>query len=160
MQGTYTKSSVPDELGDNTKGTRNTEEDGVVVLLVKAVAIMSARCTHTQVAFEISSLGKKDTRVGIDIGPRVCSCQLLDSRIDAKETTAQLTLGLAGFKKNVGHNLVDLADELEEGVVREVLERKLSLSGVSGVLTVSAYMPSLQLRERFSRQLTVFRRTA
>ena len=34
----YTKSSVPDELSDNTESTRDTEEDGVVVLLVKTVA--------------------------------------------------------------------------------------------------------------------------
>jgi hypothetical protein len=35
---TYTKGSVPDELGDDTEGSGDTEEDGVKVLLVEAVA--------------------------------------------------------------------------------------------------------------------------
>jgi hypothetical protein len=46
----------------------------------------------------------------------------------------QPTLGLAGFEEDVGNNLVDLADELEEGVLREVFERKLALGCVTGIL--------------------------
>lgn len=51
---TYTKSPVPDELRNNTKGTGDTEEDGVEVLLVETV------------------VSKEDTRVGVDVGPGVC----------------------------------------------------------------------------------------
>lgn len=51
---TYTESSVPDELRNNTKGTGDTEEDGVEVLLVETV------------------VSKEDTRVGVDVGPGVC----------------------------------------------------------------------------------------
>lgn len=36
--GTYTKGAVPNQLGGNTKGTRDTEEDGVEVLLGETVA--------------------------------------------------------------------------------------------------------------------------
>lgn len=51
---TYTKSTVPDELRNNTKGTGDTEEDGVEVLLVETI------------------VSKEDTRVGVDVGPGVC----------------------------------------------------------------------------------------
>lgn len=51
---TYTESSVPDELRNNTKGTGDTEEDGVEVLLVETV------------------VSKEDTRVGVNVGPGVC----------------------------------------------------------------------------------------
>lgn len=47
-------------------------------------------------------------------------------------------LGLAGLEEDVGDDLVDLADELEEGVLRQVLEGELSLRGVSRVLHSSA----------------------
>lgn len=42
-------------------------------------------------------------------------------------------LGLAGLEENFGDDLVDLANELEHVVVREVLERELALSGVARV---------------------------
>lgn len=45
----------------------------------------------------------------------------------------RLTLGLAGLEENVGDDLVDLSNELEERVIRQVLEGKLSLGSVSGV---------------------------
>lgn len=51
----HAEGTVPDELRGNTKGTRNTEEDGVEVLLVETV------------------VGEEDTRVGVDIGPGVWS---------------------------------------------------------------------------------------
>jgi hypothetical protein len=35
----HTESSVPDELGDNTECSRDTEEDSVEVLLVETVAV-------------------------------------------------------------------------------------------------------------------------
>lgn len=111
----HTESSVPDELRSNTESSGNTEQDGVEVLLVETV------------------VGKEDTRVGIHVGPGVwdvskgCYCD-----------TEWLTLGLSGLKKDVGDNLVDLTDKLEEWVIGEVLEGKLSLSSVSRVLSVSA----------------------
>jgi hypothetical protein len=51
--------------------------------------------------------------VGVDVGPGV--------------------LGLAGSEEDVRDELVELADELEELVVGEVLERELALGGVTGV---------------------------
>jgi hypothetical protein len=47
------------------------------------------------------------------------------------------TLGLAGLEEDVGDDLVDLADELEERVLGQVLEGELSLGGVSRVLPLA-----------------------
>jgi hypothetical protein len=52
------------------------------------------------------------------------------------------TFSLAGLEEDVGHNLVHLSNELEEGVVGEVLKRELALSGVSRVLMISSWRPS------------------
>jgi hypothetical protein len=57
---------------------------------------------------------EEDTRVGVHVGPGV--------------------LGLTGGEENVGDEVVELTDELEELVVGEVLEGELPLSLVSGVL--------------------------
>jgi hypothetical protein len=62
----HTEGSVPDELGDNTECSRDTEEDGVEVLLVETVASLSV------VFWLVDLLSEEDTRVGIDIGPGVC----------------------------------------------------------------------------------------
>lgn len=59
----HTKSSVPDELRNNTKGTGNTKEDGVEVLLVETV------------------VSKEDTGVGIDIGPGVLGLTGLEENV-------------------------------------------------------------------------------
>ena len=59
-------------------------------------------------------LGEKDTRVSIDVWPWV--------------------FGLSSLEQDVGHELVDLSDELEHGIIGEVFERKFSLSSVSRVL--------------------------
>jgi hypothetical protein len=61
----HTESSVPDELGDDTECSRDTEEDGVEVLLVETVASLSV------VSLVVDLLSEEDTRVGIDIGPGV-----------------------------------------------------------------------------------------
>lgn len=50
----HAEGAVPDELGGDTEGARDTEEDGVEVLLVEAV------------------VGEEDTGVGVDVGPGVC----------------------------------------------------------------------------------------
>jgi hypothetical protein len=54
----HAEGTVPDELGRDTEGTRDTEEDGVEVLLVEAV------------------VGEEDTRVSVDVGPGVWSQRL------------------------------------------------------------------------------------
>jgi hypothetical protein len=56
---------------------------------------------------------EEDTRVSINVGVGV--------------------LGLAVLGKNTGSNLVDLADELEHGVIGQVLLRKLALGDVARV---------------------------
>jgi hypothetical protein len=94
LQG-HTESSVPDELSGHTESSRDTEEDGVVVLLGESVGV------------------QQDSGMRVDVGPRV--------------------LGLSSLQQDVGRNLVDLGDELEELVIRDVLERKLPLRSVSGV---------------------------
>lgn len=58
-------------------------------------------------------VGQESTRMGVDIRPRV--------------------LRLASLKKDVRDDVVDLADELEERVLGEVLESELALSSVAGV---------------------------
>jgi len=52
------------------------------------------------------------------------------------ERQRRLTLRLAGLEENVGDNLVDLANELEERVIRQVLEGEFTLGSVSRVLRV------------------------
>lgn len=59
----HTESSVPDELRNNTKGTGDTEEDGVEVLLVETV------------------VSKEDTRVGVDVGPGVLGLTGLEENV-------------------------------------------------------------------------------
>lgn len=51
--------------------------------------------------------------MGVDIGPGV--------------------LGLTLLQQHVGHNLVELGDQLEHGVVGQVLQGKLTLAGVTWV---------------------------
>ena len=91
-----TEGTVPDQLGGDSHGAGNSEENGVEGLLGETV------------------VNKEDSRVGVDVGPRV--------------------LGLTGGEESVGNNLVQLADELEELVIGEVLESELTLSLVTGVL--------------------------
>lgn len=90
-----TDGAVNDELGKHTKGTGDTEEDGVEVLLFEAVVL------------------EEDTGVGVDVGEGV--------------------LGLAVLGKNAGGDLVDLGDEVEHGVVGQVLEGELALGDVTRV---------------------------
>ena len=61
-------------------------------------------------------VGQEDARVGINIRPRI--------------------FGPTSFQKNVGRDLVDLTDHLEERVIRKVLEREFALGGVTRVLHV------------------------
>ena len=46
---------------------------------------------------------------------------------------AKLTLGFTGLEEDVGNDLVDLTDELEERVLGEVLQGEFSLSSVSRI---------------------------
>lgn len=78
-----TDSAVNDKLRQHTNGTRDTEEDSVVLGLSQAIVL------------------QENTRMSIDVGPRV--------------------LGLAVLGKNLGSDLVDLADELEHGILGQVL---------------------------------------
>ena len=57
--------------------------------------------------------------MGINIRPRVFS--------------------LTGFQKNVGRDVVNLADQLEQGIIRKVLEREFALGSVTRVLHVVRY---------------------
>ena len=59
-------------------------------------------------------MSQKDTRVSINIRPGV--------------------LGLASLEENVWHEVVDLTNKLEEWVFGQVLQRKFTLSSVTGVL--------------------------
>ena len=87
--------AVDDELGKDTKGAGNAEQDGVVVLLGEAVVL------------------EEDTGVGIDVREGV--------------------LGLAVLGEDTRSDLVDLGDEVEHGVLGEVLESELALADVAGV---------------------------
>ena len=65
----------------------------------------------------------------------------------------KLTLGLTGLEENVGDDLVDLTDELEERVLGEMLQGEFSLSSVSRIglsedgVTVTWYdLSTLQCR--------------
>ena len=46
---------------------------------------------------------------------------------------AKLTLGFTGLEEDVGDDLVDLTDELEERVLGEMLQSEFSLSSVSRI---------------------------
>ena len=91
----HAKSTVDDQLGQDTNGTGNTEQDGVVVGLSQAVVL------------------EENTRVGIDVGEGV--------------------LGLAVLGQDTGGDLVDLADQLEHGVIGKLAQSKLALGDVTGV---------------------------
>ena len=58
-------------------------------------------------------MGEEDTRVGIDVGPGV--------------------LGLASLEEDVRNKVVDLADELEHLVIRQVLQGEFTLSSVARI---------------------------
>lgn len=88
-------SAIDDELGEHTESTRDTKEDGVVVLLGEAVVL------------------QENTGVGVNVGVWV--------------------LGLSVLGEDTGGDLVDLADELEHGVIGQVLLGKLALGDVAGV---------------------------
>lgn len=98
-----TDGAVDDQLGKDTDGAGNTEEDGVVVCLGETVVL------------------EEDTRVGIDVGEGV--------------------LGLAVLSEDTRGDLVDLADEVEHGVVGHLLCGVVSIcairKGVSVRLTLS-----------------------
>lgn len=68
---TYTESSVPDELGDNSERSGDTEKDSVEVLLVQAVARVFVSLDAGRSQFSL--LSEEAARVGIDIGPWVCA---------------------------------------------------------------------------------------
>ena len=91
----HTQSTVPDQLGQHSETTGDTEENGVEVLLNQTIG------------------REEDTRVGIDVGPGV--------------------LGLAVLEENAGSDGVDLGDELEEGIVGDVLQGELTLASVTGI---------------------------
>lgn len=91
----HAKSTVDDQLGQDTQGARHTEQDGVVVGLGQAVVL------------------QEHTRVGINVGVRV--------------------LGLAVLGQDTGRDLVDLADQLEHGVIGQLAQGKLALRDVAGV---------------------------
>ena len=80
---------------------------------------------------------EEDARVAVDVGPRV--------------------LGLAVLGENVGDRLVDRANNLEEGIVGHVLERKLALGGVARIRLAQHSMAvtgdNLAAVERIPRKL-------
>jgi hypothetical protein len=89
------KSPVPEELGEDTDGAGDTEEDSVVAVLGEAV------------------VHEEDTAVGVDVGVRV--------------------LGLTVLGEDTRDDLVDRGDDLEQGVVGEVLLAELTLGNVPRV---------------------------
>ena len=57
---TSTKRTIPDQLSRNTKRTRHTEEHSVELHLVETI------------------MGQENTRMGVDVGPRVLSLASLN----------------------------------------------------------------------------------
>jgi len=90
-----TQSTVPDDTRKDTQGTGDTEQDGVVVLLLQLVVL------------------QQHTTVGINIRPRVS--------------------GLTVLSENLGDHIVQLSDQLEHGVLRQVLHGELTLTSVSRI---------------------------
>jgi len=89
------ESAIPDERGENTESARDTEKNGVVLVLSHAV------------------VDEQATRVGIHVGPGV--------------------LGLTVLGEDARGDFVDLGNELEEGIVGQVLEGKLALGHVARI---------------------------
>lgn len=90
-----TKTTVEDQLRQDTEGSRDTEQHSVEGLLSQTVVL------------------QQDTRVGVHIWPWV--------------------LGLTVLGQDTWSNLVDVGNQLEQLVVRHVLQGKLSLSSVTRV---------------------------
>lgn len=67
-QLTSTKSTVPDELSSNTKGAGDTEENGVILHLIKSI------------------VGEEDTRVGVNVGPGVLGLASLPRNMSEMNT--------------------------------------------------------------------------
>lgn len=117
--------STPHQLGQHAEGPGHAEQHSVVIHLAHPVVLQtdereregvravgghrrqtdawSAHAAHLQ----------QHSAVGVYIGPGV--------------------LGLALLQQHVGHDLIELGNHLEHGVVGQVLQGKLALTGVTGV---------------------------
>lgn len=132
---THAESSVPDELRDHAESPGNPEEDGVEVLLMKAVA-GSVRTAEANVLADTYYV-RRTPECASTLGHGSvmhCQCMAHGGQRNQCLSSLTLTLRLARFKQDIGDYLVDLSDELEERVIGKVLECELSLRGVSGVL--------------------------
>jgi|SRR5271154_4219182 len=107
-----TKASVDDELWQDAQGSRDTEEDSVVVGFRQTVVLQK----HTRM-LQIGSVRLRDCSswdaYSVNIGVGV--------------------LGLAVLGQDTGSNLVNLADKFEHWVLWQLAESKLSLGHVSGI---------------------------
>jgi len=90
-----TQSSVPNQTRQDTNGSGNTEQDGVVFVFLQTEVL------------------EQDTRVRVDVGPRVLSFAL--------------------FSQYIRDNFIESRDQLEHGVLRQVLQSKLTLAGVTRI---------------------------
>jgi len=90
-----TQGTIPNETGQDSQSTRNSEQNGVEVGFDQAVVL------------------KKNTAVGINIGPWV--------------------LGLSVLSEDWRNDLVENADELEERIVGKILQSELTLASVTGI---------------------------
>jgi len=90
-----TKTTVDDELGQNTKSAGHAEENSVVAGFSQAVVL------------------QQNTRVGINVGVRV--------------------LSLAVLRQDTWSDLVDLADEVEHGIIGELAKSKFALRDVTRI---------------------------
>ncbi|CAN8021823.1 unnamed protein product, partial [Ixodes persulcatus] len=114
--------AVPDERGKDAERPRHSEQHGVVLHLLHAVVLREKKGGGAM---------PSDSRVGVHVGPGV--------------------LDLAELEQDRGHHAVDLAHQLEHGVIGQVLEGKLSLARVAGVrlaqhrmATLATHLPRLE----------------
>lgn len=113
----HAQSTVPDQLSSNTQGTRDTKEDGVVVLFLQAIVL------------------EQDTRVGVDVGPRVLGLAVFskNTRLNNKKQNESMDRSLSKPHVYTYHNVIQFGDQLEERVFGQVLEGKFTLSSVARV---------------------------
>jgi len=88
-----------------------------------------------EIRYYVPVVCQQDTRVGINIGPGVLGlASLVGERWLEFIMKCEVMASSMYLEQDVRNKLVDLANQLEEGVFREVLEGEFALSNITGVL--------------------------
>ena len=110
-----TKSAVDDELRQDTEGAGDTKENSVEAGFGQAIVL------------------QENAGVSIDVRPRVLRLRweypLVDAHCEIWESMSYPSV----LGQDTRSDLVDLADELEHGVIRKLAESKLALGNIARI---------------------------